>query len=94
MDLRSRGAGSSADEDWVVTARAPPEAPPRRLPVRERLRSRRQTSATGYDAFISYSRVDVEFALRLQRSLERFAKPWNRTRALRVFRDMSSLAAT
>jgi hypothetical protein len=22
MDLRSRGAGSSADEDWVVTARA------------------------------------------------------------------------
>jgi WD40 repeat protein len=48
-----------------------------------------------YDAFISYSHaVDGRLAPALQRGLQRFAKPWYRTRALRVFRDETSLAAS
>jgi hypothetical protein len=46
-----------------------------------------------YDAFISYSHGDGEFAKELRRGVEKFAKPWYRTRALRVFLDVSSLAA-
>lgn len=47
-----------------------------------------------YDAFISYSHaVDGRLAPALQRGLERFAKPWYRRRALRIFRDKTSLAA-
>lgn len=46
------------------------------------------------DAFISYSRsVSAPLAVDLQVGLERFAKPWNRLRAVRVFRDDSSMAA-
>lgn len=49
----------------------------------------------GYDAFISYSHVpDGALAAALQTGLERFAKPWYRSRALRVFRDTSSLPAS
>lgn len=48
-----------------------------------------------YDAFISYSHaVDGRLAPALQRGLQRFAKPWYRARALRIFRDETSLAAT
>ena len=48
-----------------------------------------------YNAFISYSHAaDAPLARALQASLHLFAKPWNRLRALRVFRDSSSLAAT
>jgi hypothetical protein len=48
-----------------------------------------------YDAFISYNHgADLEFARRLQREVERFAKPWNKTRALRLFRDETSMTAT
>jgi hypothetical protein len=40
---------------------------------------------SGYDAFISYSHaLDGKLAPTLQRELERFAKPWNRGRALRA----------
>ncbi|MDP9866721.1 MULTISPECIES: TIR domain-containing protein [Streptosporangium] len=54
------------------------------------------TAARGsaYDAFISYSHGhDGLLARVLQERLQRFAKPWHRMRALRVFRDQASLAA-
>jgi len=47
-----------------------------------------------YDGFISYSHdADDLVAPRLQAALQRFAKPWWRRRALRIFRDDSSLTA-
>jgi WD40 repeat protein len=49
----------------------------------------------GYDAFISYShRLDAAITARLQSELEHFAKPWYQMRALHVFRDQTSLAAS
>ena len=52
-------------------------------------------SSADYDGFISYSHaVDGRLAPALQRGLHRFAKPWYRLRALRVFRDETSLSAT
>ena len=49
---------------------------------------------SGYDVFISYSHVlDGALARALQTGLERFARPWYRPRALRVFRDNASLSA-
>jgi WD40 repeat protein len=48
-----------------------------------------------YHAFISYSHAaDGRLAPALQRGLHKFAKPWYRAQALRVFRDETSLAAT
>ncbi|MEV8510331.1 TIR domain-containing protein [Actinoplanes sp. NPDC051475] len=48
-----------------------------------------------FDAFISYSHAqDRLMAEALQSELQRFARPWYRPRALRVFRDTTSLAAT
>ncbi|MFD5828282.1 toll/interleukin-1 receptor domain-containing protein [Lentzea sp. NPDC060358] len=48
-----------------------------------------------YDGFISYSHAaDRPLAKRLQRSLHRIGRPWHRARALRVFRDDVSLAAS
>jgi WD40 repeat protein len=49
------------------------------------------TKTYRYDAFLSYSQSDTAIAAELQRSLERFAKPWYRGRALRIFRDRTSL---
>jgi hypothetical protein len=50
--------------------------------------------ASGYDAFISYSHaLDGALAHALQTGLEQFAKPWYRSRAQRVFRDTTDLAA-
>jgi outer membrane protein assembly factor BamB len=47
-----------------------------------------------YDGFISYSHAaDDLLAPRLQSGLQRFAKPWWKRRALRIFRDQSSLSA-
>ncbi|MGH3888191.1 MAG: LpqB family beta-propeller domain-containing protein [Pseudonocardiaceae bacterium] len=55
--------------------------------------SKSGTAAT-YAGFISYSRaVDGKLAPALQGALHRFAKPWYRLRAIRVFRDDASLAA-
>jgi hypothetical protein len=51
-------------------------------------------STKSYDAFLSYCHEDVEAARALQRGLRRFAKPIWRVRALRVFRDETSLAAS
>ena len=48
-----------------------------------------------YDAFISYSHAkDKPIAAALQRAVQRLGKPWYRRRALRVFRDDTSLSAT
>ncbi len=48
----------------------------------------------GFDAFISYSHAaDGRLAPQVQVGLQRFAKPWWRRRALRVFRDETGLAA-
>ncbi|HSJ35201.1 MAG TPA: TIR domain-containing protein [Acidimicrobiia bacterium] len=47
-----------------------------------------------YDGFISYSHAaDGLLAPRLQFALQRFAKPWWKRRAIRLFRDESSLSA-
>ncbi|GIM96820.1 hypothetical protein [Paractinoplanes toevensis] len=47
-----------------------------------------------YDAFISYNRkADGRLAAALHDALHRFAKPWYRLRARRVFRDDDSLGA-
>jgi WD40 repeat protein len=47
-----------------------------------------------YDAFVSYShRQDTILAEALQFELQRFACPWYRPRALRIFRDRTNLAA-
>jgi WD40 repeat protein len=47
-----------------------------------------------YDGFISYSHAaDDLLAPRLQSALQRFAKPWWKRRAVRIFRDESSLSA-
>ena len=52
------------------------------------------SQATGYKAFISYSHaVDGKLAPALHDALHRFAKPWYRPRALRVFHDQANLAA-
>ena len=48
-----------------------------------------------YGGFISYSHGgDAAFAQRLQRDVERFAKPWNKPRAVRIFRDDTHLSAS
>lgn len=48
-----------------------------------------------YDAFISYSHArDRGIATALQGVVQRLGKPWYQRRALRVFRDDTSLAAT
>ena len=45
-----------------------------------------------YKAFISYSHdADSQLARSLQGGLHRFAKPWYRRRAIRVFRDETNL---
>ena len=52
-------------------------------------------SRKSYDAFISYAHhADELFAPALQRGLQHLAKPWNRRRAMEVFRDDTSLAAS
>lgn len=48
-----------------------------------------------YDAFISYSHAaDGQLAPAVQRALHRLTRPWYKVRALRVFRDKTSLAVT
>src|SRR5215468_7575774 len=48
-----------------------------------------------YDAFISYSHAkDKPIAAALQRAVQTLGKPWYKRRALRVFRDDTSLSAT
>jgi WD40 repeat protein len=48
-----------------------------------------------YKAFISYTQgADGKLASILQSALHRFAKPWYRLRALRIFRDQTDLGAS
>ena len=48
-----------------------------------------------YRAFISYSHAaDARLAPALQTGLHHFARPWNKLRAMRTFRDKTSLALT
>ena len=48
-----------------------------------------------YDAFVSYSHAkDKTIAAALQSVIQTLGKPWYRRRALRLFRDDTSLAAT
>jgi WD40 repeat protein len=48
-----------------------------------------------YDAFVSYTHADEgEVAKRLQAGVEKFGKPWYRTRSLRLFLDTNSLTAS
>src|SRR5947207_13985377 len=48
-----------------------------------------------YDAFISYSHAkDKPIAAALQSAVQKLGKPWYKRRALRVFRDDTSLSAT
>lgn len=48
---------------------------------------------SSYHAFISYSHAaDGKLAPYLQRALQKFAKPWYRRQALRIFRDQTSLS--
>jgi hypothetical protein len=48
-----------------------------------------------YDAFVSYSHAkDKKVAAALQAVIQRLGKPWYRRRALRLFRDDTSLSAT
>jgi tetratricopeptide (TPR) repeat protein len=62
------------------------EEPPQRVQA---------TAATPYNAFISYSHVkDKALASALQSAMQRLGKPWYRRRALRLFRDDTSLTAT
>lgn len=56
--------------------------------------SGRASHPDGYDGFISYSHAaDDLLAPRLQAGLQRFAKPWWKRRAVRIFRDEASLSA-
>lgn len=51
-------------------------------------------SAVTFDGFVSYSHAgDDLLAPRLHSALQKFAKPWWKRRALRVFRDEASLSA-
>ena len=55
----------------------------------------REMSRKSYDAFISYAHeADQAFAPVVQRGLQQLAKPWNRRRAMEVFRDETSLAVS
>ena len=55
----------------------------------------REGSHKSYDAFLSYAlAADGVFAPVLQRGLQQLAKPWNRRRAMEVFRDETSLAVS
>ena len=48
-----------------------------------------------YDAFVSYSHAkDKPVAAVLQSMIQKLGKPWYRRRALRLFRDDTSLSAT
>src|SRR3954447_21015510 len=48
-----------------------------------------------YDAFVSYSHAkDKPVAAALQSVMQGLGKPWYRRRALRLFRDDTSLSAT
>jgi hypothetical protein len=81
MAFRSRGSVTRADQ---VDQRGQPG----------RGAGESSSATRTYAAFLSYSRAaDGRLAPALQMGLHRFARPWNRMRALHVFRDDASLEA-
>src|ERR1700735_1685437 len=77
-----------------VTENPAPSSPVSDTHERGSIASPPKKSGRRYDAFISYSHAaDGRLAPELQKALQRFAKPWYRTRALRGFRDDASLSA-
>src|SRR5690242_752164 len=79
VDLLARGAVITADS-------------PRKTPASRAMGPRRPVE---YDAFISYSHAnDKPIAAALQSAVQKLGKPWYRRRALRLFRDDTSLSAT
>src|SRR5258708_39111663 len=79
VELRARDAAVRPD--------SPREYPAGRTIGREAL--------VAYDAFISYSHAkDKPIATALQSVVQKLGKAWYRRRALRVFRDDTSLSAT
>ncbi|MCW2897794.1 MAG: hypothetical protein JWO67_59 [Streptosporangiaceae bacterium] len=61
----------------------------------EMLKWVRRTLEPKYDAFISYSHArDREIAKALQSQMQRYARPWYRVRAVKVFRDETDLGAS
>jgi WD40 repeat protein len=92
--------GSTASlSPWIRGSALASLAGPERIAEREERdvsRSRdRVVDDLTYDAFLSYSHAaDGQLAPALQTGLQRFGKPWYRSRALYVFRDQTSLAAT
>lgn len=66
------------------------------MAVYARARSeRRRAASPRFDIFLSYNQAaDHNLAEAIQVGLERFAKPWNRRRALRVFRDNSAMGVS
>jgi len=84
---RSGRAGTFAGTRRTLIVAAPTTRRPKISPPR--------TGASSYDAFVSYSHAaDGRLAPALQAGLRSLAKPWYRRRALRVFRDKSSLSAS
>lgn len=66
----------------------------RRASAAARQADRSTRRPTRFAAFISYSHAgDRALASSLQAGLHRFARPWHRLRAVRVFRDDASLSA-
>jgi len=47
-----------------------------------------------YNVFISYSSTDNKLAQKLQSALHQFNRPWNKLRALHVFRDETNLTVS
>jgi MTH538 TIR-like domain (DUF1863) len=55
----------------------------------------RRAPSARFDVFMSYNQAaDHDLAEAIQVGLERFAKPWNQRRALRVFRDNSAMGVS
>jgi outer membrane protein OmpA-like peptidoglycan-associated protein len=53
------------------------------------------TTTFTYDAFISYShKTGHRLAARIQDALQEIAKPWNKAKALNIFRDETNLASS
>ena len=64
-------------------------------PAKDKDEPTREAVASGFDAFLSYSHAcDGILAPSVQRGLQTMAKPWYRRRALRIFRDQTTLSAT
>jgi hypothetical protein len=86
---------SGSDRDLAAVPKHADAAPPPGANAAAPPMRGRPAAARGYDPFLSYSHAaDGALAPAIQRSLESLAKPLYQRRALRVFRDKTSLAVT